>query len=82
MKPCLLGVVVTLSGALIAPAAVLAWGVEGHHIVAELAEPLLTPATRAEVARLLQLEPGATLTSLSTWADDTRSPGTAKWHYV
>jgi nuclease S1 len=59
-----------------------AWGAQGHRLVAELAEPLLTPAASAEVARLLALEPGATLTSISTWADEVRSPSTTRWHYV
>jgi hypothetical protein len=42
----------------------------------------LTPAERAEVERLLTLEHGATLASMSTWADEVRSPTTAAWHYV
>lgn len=59
-----------------------AWGAEGHRLVAELAETRLTDATRAEVMRLLALEPGASLASISTWADEVRSPTTAAWHYV
>jgi len=51
-------------------------------LIAAEAQQLLTPAARAEVDRLLALEPGATLASISTWADETRSPGTASWHYV
>jgi hypothetical protein len=35
-----------------------------------------------EVARLLALEPGATLASISTYADENRIGGTAPWHYV
>jgi hypothetical protein len=31
---------------------------------------------------LLALEPGATLASISTWADEHRNPATAAWHYV
>ena len=30
----------------------------------------------------LALEPGASLVSISTWADEVRSPSTAAWHYV
>lgn len=59
-----------------------AWGAEGHRLIAELAEARLTDATRAEVNRLLALEPGASLVSISTWADEVRSPTTAAWHYV
>jgi nuclease S1 len=59
-----------------------AWGSEGHHVIAEVAETQLTAAARAEVSRLLALDPGSTLASISTWADETRSPSTAAWHYV
>ena len=59
-----------------------AWGVEGHQVIATLAEQQLTAAARQEVARLLALEPGETLASVSTWADEHRNPQTAAWHYV
>ena len=59
-----------------------AWGIEGHQIVAEAAQKLLTASARAEVDRLLALELGATLASVSTWADKFRSPSTAPWHFV
>jgi hypothetical protein len=59
-----------------------AWGYEGHRLVAQLAEPQLTPAAHRELQRLLALEPGATLASISTWADEHRSPVTASWHFV
>jgi hypothetical protein len=59
-----------------------AWGTEGHQVIASLAERQLTPAARAEVNSLLALEPGETLVSISTWADEHRSPQTAAWHYV
>nr|CBA32580.1 hypothetical protein Csp_D32860 [Curvibacter putative symbiont of Hydra magnipapillata] len=55
----------------------LAWGSDGHKIVAMLAEAQLSPAARKEVDRLLAQEPGATLASISTWADEHRSPATA-----
>ncbi len=64
------------------PMPVYAWGADGHRIVARLAQGQLSPAARAEVTKLLALEPGATLESVSTWADETRAPGTAPWHYV
>jgi nuclease S1 len=62
--------------------AALAWGADGHQIIAMLAEAQLSPAARKEVNRLLALEPGATLPSISTWADEHRNPATAPWHYV
>jgi nuclease S1 len=59
-----------------------AWGADGHRIVAEAAGQRLNPAARAQVQHLLALEPGATLVSVANWADETRSLGTAAWHYV
>ena len=58
------------------------WGSQGHQIIATIAQSQLTPAARKEVDRLLALEPGATLESVSTWADEHRNPATAAWHYV
>ena len=59
-----------------------AWSSEGHQVVARIADKQLTPVARAEVNRLLALEPGETLTTISTWADQHRSPKTGTWHYV
>lgn len=62
--------------------AAFAWGNQGHQVIALLAEAQLSPVARKEVNRLLALETGATLASVSTWADEHRSPATATWHYV
>lgn len=62
--------------------AAFAWGNQGHQVIALLAEAQLSLAARKEVNRLLALEPGETLASISTWADEHRSPATAAWHYV
>jgi nuclease S1 len=59
-----------------------AWGEDGHRIVAALAQAQLSPTARKEVERLLAVEPGQTLASISTWADEHRNPTTAPWHYV
>ncbi len=59
-----------------------AWGTKGHQVVANLAYAQLTVKAKTEVNRLLALEPGATLASISTWADETRNKTTAPWHYV
>lgn len=61
---------------------VFAWGRDGHQVVAGLAAAQLSVKARAEVDRLLALEPGATLQSISTWPDEIRIPGTAAWHYL
>jgi hypothetical protein len=60
----------------------LAWGKIGHQVVSQLADAQLNPKARAEVNRLLALEPGATLLSISTWADEHRNPATGPWHYI
>lgn len=62
--------------------AVHAWGTQGHHVIASIAHAKLTLAARAEVDRLLALEPGETMASISTWADEHRNPTAAPWHYV
>lgn len=71
-----------MTGALLAPVAALAWGAQGHQVVATLAQASLTAKASAAVNQLLSLEPGATLASLSTWADEHRDPATTAWHYV
>ena len=63
-------------------AGALAWGVQGHQVVAAIAWQALSPAARQEAARLLGQEPGQTLVSVATWADLHRGPGTAPWHYL
>ncbi len=60
----------------------LPWGAEGHQIVAEVAYSQLTPKATAGVDLLLAREPGATPTSVSTWADEHKAPATARWHFV
>jgi len=59
-----------------------AWNGHGHRLIARWAEAELTPKTQAAIQALLALEPGATLESVSTWADEHRNPTTASWHYV
>ena len=77
MRRCLLIVML----AVYVPA-VHAWGNVGHRIVADLAWMQLTAPARVTVSRLLALEPGATLASVSSWADDTRDDVTRQWHFV
>lgn len=59
-----------------------AWGTKGHEIIASIAQTNLEPGVAKEVDRLLAREPGGTLISISTWADEHRSPATAAWHYI
>ena len=68
--------------AMLLPLQALAWGPEGHSIIAELAQRRLTPQAAAQVVRLLG--PGHSLASVASWADDVRDdrPETYNWHFV
>ncbi|MGH8113290.1 MAG: S1/P1 nuclease, partial [Rhodanobacteraceae bacterium] len=76
-----------LAGLLWAPAA-FAWGPLGHRIVADLAAAQLTPAARAEVARLLAVTGARDLSQVANWADQLRDTDpalfrrTKRLHYV
>jgi nuclease S1 len=60
----------------------LAWGPQGHRVVAVIAQANLTPAARAQVDALLG--PLNSMAAVSSWADDTRFdyPETGPWHYI
>jgi hypothetical protein len=62
----------------------LAWGSEGHRVVAEIAEQYLEPATARQIRELLAIENATTLAQVSTWADEIRPQRreTARWHFV
>ena len=79
---------ITLAVSALIPGQALAWGAQGHRLVARIAEPNLHPATKAEIDRLLAAEPGASLSSIAPWADQLRGNDpdlgkrSAGWHYV
>ncbi len=58
------------------------WGREGHQLIARLANSQLNPKAKSAVSELL--DPGETLESVSTWADEIRAnrPETTTWHYI
>jgi hypothetical protein len=60
----------------------LAWGQEGHSIIAEIAQRRLSADAAAMVAKLLGN--GHSLASIASWADDVREgrPETSNWHFV
>lgn len=64
------------------PIPALAWGAQGHEIVATLALQELSPRAWAQVARLLGSP--AMLIHDASWADEIRDrrPETGRWHYV
>jgi len=61
---------------------VFGWGTEGHRLVVRIADGRLTPAARAEVARVLA--PGESLVALASWADEIRTSRkeTEPWHFI
>ncbi len=64
------------------PLRLLAWGSVGHQTIAALAEKQLTPKAQVQINALLAQEPGSTLASISTWADERKNPTTARWHFL
>ncbi|MBV8185906.1 MAG: S1/P1 nuclease [Alphaproteobacteria bacterium] len=66
----------------------LAWGEDGHSIVAEIAQRRLDDNARSAIANILrQASPTlahASLASFASWADDYRATHaeTANWHFV
>lgn len=81
-----LGIATTVIATL--PGQALAWGAQGHRLVARIAEIRLEPQARVEIDRLLASEPGATLSNIAPWADQLRANDpdlgkkSAGWHYV
>ena len=73
-----LGIIAAVCGSL----PVLAWGPEGHNLVARIAEAQLTPAAHARVMEILG--PNVTMASVSSWPDQVRRQRqeTSHWHYV
>ncbi|MGY1408542.1 S1/P1 nuclease [Luteimonas sp. A611] len=65
-----------------------AWNGAGHRLVANLAEPHLSPQTRAEVQRLLALEGASSMADVASWADELRGTSgdlarrSSNWHFV
>lgn len=62
----------------------LAWGPQGHALIADIAAAHLSPAASAQVARLLARDGHDHLDEIASWADAIRHQrrGTGRWHYV
>jgi S1/P1 Nuclease len=75
---------VALSSVLASISNVSAWGLEGHRVVAEIAELNLDVSPARAVRDLLALENVTTLAQVSMWADQIRLQRreTAQWHFV
>jgi hypothetical protein len=63
------------------PLPAVAWGYQGHRMIAYIAMDRLTPEARQNLRELLG---NNDLASISTWADDIKNgrPETKPWHYV
>jgi hypothetical protein len=62
----------------------LAWGPNGHAIVADIAARHLSPGASQQVKALLALEEETTLDEVASWADGYRPSHreTGSWHFV
>lgn len=62
----------------------LAWGPQGHALVADIAAAHLNPTAQATVSRLLASEGYIHLDEIASWPDAIRSDraDTGPWHYV
>ena len=69
---------------LLAAGPALAWGPEGHRIVAQIAADHLDAKARAGVDALLAGEPEPSLPGIANWADEIRprQPETGPLHYI
>jgi hypothetical protein len=94
MKRRFTGRILALLALFLLPSPALAWWDYGHETVARIALDEVSPATRAEIRRLLRQGalldtptcPVATIAQASVWADCIRREGdrfsyTASWHY-
>jgi hypothetical protein len=69
-----------LSGGLVLAAlSLVSWGFKGHRAVATIAQHHLTSNIAYTVSAYLK---GEQMEGVSTWADETRDPKTAPWHYI
>ena len=75
---------VTLAIATFCGTPAMAWGVEGHAVVADIAEAHLTDPARRQVRALLDADGKTSLDQISSWADMVRMQrrDTDPWHYV
>jgi hypothetical protein len=60
----------------------LGWGVDGHYVVAEVAQRNLYPTTKAQIANLIGA--GKSLASVAVEPDNlvSKRPDTLRWHFV
>lgn len=76
--------IAAIAATVVMPSAALAWGHEGHEVVALIAASELSPVAKAQVEQLLGGDAASAMADVSTWADKIRRdrPETGPWHYV
>ncbi len=82
-RPATRMIVLLTAAALTSAGPALAWGPQGHRVIARVAEGRLSPTARLAVRELLH--PGDTLPDVADWADHdghTAVPNSAPWHYI
>jgi hypothetical protein len=86
LRRAALGAFALTASAAAAPHPALAWGDDGHRVVAYIANAFLTPAVRVQADALLRADAdpstGRDMASRATWADlySRAHPQTAGWH--
>jgi hypothetical protein len=66
------------------PIPALAWGPEGHEVIARIAADNLSPAAHLRISQILGGDAPALMVLDSNWADEIRAdrPETAPWHFA
>ena len=82
-RPATRSIALLTALAVVSHSSAIAWGPQGHRVIARVAEERLTPAAKLAIKELLH--PGDTLPSVADWADHDGHeavPGSARWHFI
>ena len=96
VRQCVFALALVACSVALTPRSALAWGGEGHEIIALVAERFLDPAVREKIAAMLAADPdnltAHDIASEATWADRYRDSDrngsrqhyaqTRDWHFV
>jgi S1/P1 Nuclease len=83
MKLHFLKKIIVLSFFFYLPFTTMAWGVLGHRIIGQIADSYITPATKADITKILGTE---SVAMASNWPDFIKSDPSynylSNWHYI
>jgi hypothetical protein len=90
LRYSLRSVTAAVSAMLVCPESALAWGCEGHEVVALIAQKHLGKKAARQVRKILKSEPADScgvadlglLVKVAKWADDVRDAATGSWHFL